>query len=96
MATQGLPPDRRCPSCGGSIEGKSPSGGLLAAVVFGDLLVFALAGLVAVVGLIWEVAWVFALCLVMFASIRMVMRKPLYQCVECKREFTQRALYEAR
>lgn len=96
MATQDVPRDQRCPACGGRIENKPPSGGLLATVVFGDMLVFTLAGLVAVAGVFWSIAWVVALCLVALAIVRMVMRKPLYCCVECKREFSHRALYAAR
>jgi hypothetical protein len=69
---------------------------LLATVVLGDLATWVLAGLFTVVGFFWELAWVLALIFVLIAVVRRTMNAPLYECVECKREFTHKAVYGAK
>jgi len=65
-------------------------------VVLGDIAVSVLAGLFVVVGFFWELAWLLALCLVVFVIVRKAMRHPHYQCIDCKREFTYHAIYGAK
>ena len=93
----GLAPDPRCPECGGRIDTIFPSrSGLLVSVVLGDIAINLLAGLLVVAGFFWELAWLLALGVVVFAIVRKVWRSQLYHCVDCKRQFTYKAIYGAK
>jgi DNA-directed RNA polymerase subunit RPC12/RpoP len=97
MATQ--PPSFmagvKCPNCAGRLEAK-PRAGVLASSISREWHVYAVAGVCVALGLLWGPAWLAAMCTVAFAMVRRPLWQPLAYCVECKREYTQSALYGVR
>ena len=62
-------------------------------MVLGDIAIYLLAGIFALLGLMWEPAWAIALAIVAFIIVRRSAGQAHYECTQCKREFTQKQLY---
>ena len=90
-------PNMKCPKCNGRIDPKHISQtSMFGAMVFGDIVTYAIAGLLALIGFMWEPAWAIAFVLVCYLFLRRSAGQTYWVCSECQREYTYKDLYASK